>query len=78
MEQKTKKEPVITIKLNKNFYSEEAVRRGILAYKKLARFSLKINGGHIIITAKNICNNFENILADEFCNYVLSEMKNDY
>jgi len=65
-----------TIELNKSFYNLEAVKRAARAYKELAGFSVKDVGGKIKITIKNIDGDVEDVIEDEFCNYVLSEVKN--
>jgi len=64
------------IELNKSFYNLEAVKRAVKAYKELAGFSVKDVGSKIKITIKNIDEDIEDVIEDEFCNYVLSEVKN--
>ena len=64
------------IELNKNFYNLEAVKKAAKAYKELAGFSVKDDGGKIKITMKNIDEDVKDVIEDEFCNYVLSEVKN--
>jgi hypothetical protein len=66
----------ITIKLNKKFYCETAIEKGISAYSELAEFETKATDDFIEITLKNIDPETKNAIKDEFCNYVLSEMKN--
>ena len=65
-----------TIELNKNFYNLEAVKKTAKVYKELARFSIKDTGKKIEVTIKNIDEDVEDVIEDEFCNYVLSEVKN--
>jgi len=65
-----------TIELNKNFYNLEAVKKTAKVYKELARFSVKDSGKNIEVTMKNVDGDIESIIEDEFCNYVLSEVKN--
>jgi len=64
------------IELNKDFYNLKAVKKTAKAYKELARFSIKDTGKKIEVTIKNIDEDVEDIIEDEFCNYVLSEVKN--
>jgi len=64
------------IELNKSFYNLEAVKRAVKAYKELAGFSVKDTGKKIEVTIKGIDEDIEDVIEDEFCNYVLSEVKN--
>jgi hypothetical protein len=66
----------ITVRFNKKFYSLKAVKNGIFAYKDLASFNIKNDGGDMKVAIFKIEPEFQNALPDEFCNFVLSEMKN--
>lgn len=63
------------ISFNKNFYNLKAVKNTVEAYKALADFDIKTNKKVIALKASNIDKEVKSMLKDEFCNYVLSEMK---
>jgi hypothetical protein len=65
------------IKLNKKFYNLKAVKETVKVYKKLANFDIKESRSEIKINLKNADSDIKNVIEDEFCNYVLSEMRNE-
>jgi hypothetical protein len=65
------------IELNKKFYNLKAVKETVKAYKKLANFDIKESRSEIKINLKNADSDIKNVIEDEFCNYVLSEMRNE-
>ena len=65
------------IKFNKKFYSLGAVKRSIKKYKGFANFKIKEKRNLIEINIINPKKEFEEIIKDEFSNYVLSETKNE-
>jgi len=67
---------MISINFNKKFYNLRAIRTAVRAYKNLGDFSIQNNKNTIKVTIKNIDKDVKNIIKDEFCNYVLAEMKN--
>jgi len=63
----------MNISFNKKFYSISAINKAVKAYKKIAVFKI-INtksNTKVQITSKD--KEIKNIIADEFCNYVLAE-----
>lgn len=62
---------------NKNFYNLRAVKNAIKAYRDLADFRTEENKKVIKVIMKNIDQEMEGIIEDEFYNYVLAEMKNE-
>jgi len=74
--EKKKIQNKIIINFNKNFYNFKAVKNAIKAYKKLANFRIEDDKGYIKVEIKCIGKEVENLIRDEFSNYVLSEMKN--
>ncbi len=63
------------IKFNKVLYKPRAIKSAIKEYGDLAEFSLKQKGQYIVVEFKNIDKDVENIIKDEFCNYVLSQLR---
>ena len=65
------------IKFNKSIYQKRAIENGIKAYGKLALFSLVESRESINVDIKKKQTKIPlDSLIDEFCNYVLSEIKN--
>jgi len=67
---------MVSFDLNKDFYNLQAIRNTIKAYKKLADFKVRKDKKTIKVIMKNIDKEVKNVIEDEFCNYVLAEMKN--
>ena len=65
----------MTIFFDKKFYDLKAIENAIKAYQGLAVFRIKKDKNRIKVDAGNIDKDVRNIFRDEFCNYVLSEMK---
>lgn len=65
----------MTVKFSKIIYRKKSVVEAIKKYSHLADFSLKSAPDHIVVSIKNINKDLNNILEDEFCNYVLYLMK---
>ena len=61
---------------NKNFYNLRAVKKAIKAYQELADFQIKEHKNTVEVVMKKIDKEIEEVIEDEFCNYVLAEMKN--
>ena len=66
----------MTITFNKHFYKLPAIKKAIKAYKNLAKFGIKEEKNKIKVELSKIDKDVKNIIKDEFCNYVLAEMKN--
>ena len=63
------------IKFSKNLYTKKAIRNAIKDYNGLADFNVSETKNYIKVDIKNIDKGVENIIQDEFCNYVLYHMK---
>ena len=63
----------MTIFFNKKIYSISAINKAVKAYKKIAIFKIIDNKNKIKVQIKSKDKEVKDILADEFCNYVLSE-----
>lgn len=63
------------LKFNSKIYREKAVREAISVYSHLAKFTIKNNKGYIKVKMDKIDQSFENIIVDEFANYVLGMTK---
>jgi len=74
--EKKKIQNKIIINFNKNFYNLEAIKKAIKAYNKLADFRIERNKRYIKVEIKCIDKEVENLIRDEFSNYVLFKMKN--
>ncbi len=64
------------IAVNKNFYKLPAIKRTIEAYRGLADFKVKNEGGDYKIILEKVDPEAKEVIEDEFLNYVLAEMKN--
>jgi len=73
---KKKNQNKIVVNFNKNFYNFEAIKDAIKVYEKLANFMIEKNKKYIEVTIECADKEVENLIKDEFCNYVLSEIKN--
>ena len=65
----------VDIKLNRNFYSSEAIRAAIDDFKNFGKFSIS-NKNSILVSLKVKDKESINNIGYEFCNYVLALMKN--
>ena len=63
------------ISFNKSIYPLKAIKKTIQAYKNLAKFKIIEKGSYFITELTDIKKEVENIIKDEFCNYVLSQVK---
>jgi hypothetical protein len=66
---------VIAINFNKTIYKAKAINSAIKDYKGLADFELKQDKKYYRLILKNIDKEVEQIIKDEFCNYVLYLIK---
>lgn len=64
-------------KLNKQFYSFQAIQQTIKAYSHLAKISVSQVGRYYNIKFSHIAAGLKDILKYEFSNYVLVLSKND-
>lgn len=69
------RENQVSVSFNKKLYDLRAIKNAIQAYQGLADFNLETSKKNIELRAINIDRNLVHIFKDEFCNYILSEMK---
>jgi len=63
------------IKFNKNIYKKEAIQKTKEAYKDLAKIDLIESDEYFIIKVESIDKIQEDVLLNEFNNYLIYEMK---
>ncbi len=73
---KKKTQNKIIVNFNKNFYNLRVIKNAIKAYEKLANFIIEKDEKYTKVTIECRDKEVENVIKDEFCNYVLSEVKN--
>jgi len=66
----------IVINFNKSFYTIDAIKKAIQDYKGIADFNIISDKKKYKVELKNINLESEDIIRQEFCNYVLGLMKN--
>lgn len=66
--------------LDKNLYSIEAIKNTINAYQNegIGDFAIKEKGDSFVIEGSNIEEDMKEEIKNEFCNFLVSEMKNYY
>jgi len=65
----------MTISFKKSIYPVKAIKKTAQAYKNLAKFKIIEKGDYFVTELTDIKKDVENIIKDEFCNYVLSQIK---
>jgi len=65
----------MTITFNKAIYPLKAIKIAIQSYKGLGKFKLTEKNRYFVVRLTNIKKGVEKIIKDEFCNYVLSQVK---
>ncbi len=73
--EKKQKEEVVSIRFDKEFYTLGAVKKAIDDYDGVATFEVKKDKDSIEVRAIDIDSDVMGIFEDEFCNYVLSELR---
>lgn len=63
------------IRFSKELYTLKAVEKAIKDYNSLAILEIKNNKDSIEVRANDINSDIKDIFEDEFCNYVLSEVR---
>ena len=66
----------IIINFNKNFYTVKVIKEAIQDYKGIADFNMISSKKENKVEIKNIDPKSEDVIKQEFCNYVLGLMKN--
>ena len=64
-----------TLKFNHHIYKKEAINDAVLAYFHLAKFTVKDDRSYIKVKIEKIDPTAEDMIADEFSNYVLGITK---
>ena len=67
---------MIVINFNKKLYNFKIIQSVAKLYENVADFIFVEKKNYIILTIQNINKEVEDIIKDEFCNYVLSLTKN--
>ena len=65
----------MTINFSGKLYNLKAIQSSIEAYSELGVFSVKKDKKNIKVEINNIDKDVKDIIKDEFCNYVLNEVK---
>jgi len=63
------------ISFNKDIYPLIAIKKTVLAYKNLAKFKIIEKNEYFLTELTDIKKEVESVIKDEFCNYVLSQVK---
>ncbi len=63
------------IRFDKKIYKLKAIKLAIKEYKELADFVLKTKDKYFEVELKNIDQDVKGLIKDEFCNYVLSQLR---
>lgn len=66
-----------TVVFNKNLYTINAIRKAIEAFRELADFRIETAKLLYKVTIKSLDREGDEVLEDEFSNYILAEMKNE-
>lgn len=61
------------LRFSTRIYKKQAVQKAILAYSRLAKFTVEENKRYTIVKAHKIDREVRSIFFDEFANYVLGE-----
>lgn len=70
-----RKNNIISIAFNKDFYNLRAIKKAIQAYQGLADFEISQNKKAITVELKETKPEVKKNIRDEFSNYVLALMK---
>ena len=68
---KTRKK-IISAKFDKKIYKAKTVKKAVEDYKDVAKITLKESNGFYKVEFKDVPKELENIIIDEFGNYVLA------
>ena len=61
------------IKINKNIYKKESLKKTIQVYESLAKIDFLEESNFFIVKIDDINEEVKDIIQDEFCNYLLFE-----
>ena len=61
--------------LKKNLYPKRAINKAAEVYKDLAKFTISEKDGYYLTELSQIDKDVKAIIKDEFCNYIISEIK---
>lgn len=60
---------------NKKIYTKQAIENSIDAYSQLADFCVSNDKNYFIVSIDKIDKGVKNVIRDEFCNFVLAELR---
>ena len=63
------------IHFNRKIYTKKAIENSIEAFCHLARFRVATSAKYFTVSADTIDKDVEDVLKDEFCDFVLAELK---
>lgn len=63
------------IRFSKKIYTKKAIEKSIEAFSHLARFRVSPSADHFVVSADAIDEDVKDIFKDEFCDFVLAELK---
>lgn len=63
------------ISLDKSIYPLVAIKKSVRAYKNLAKFNITEKKEFILVKLSAIDKDVKDIIKDEFCNNVISQIK---
>ena len=62
-------------KINKNIYRKDCIEKVVETYRQLADINIIDQENFCIIKIEKVDSKYKNIIKDEFCNYLLFEVK---
>lgn len=65
------------IRFSKNIYTKKAIENSIEAFCHLARFHVSMDTKYVIVSVDAIDSDVKDIFKDEFCDFVLAELKKE-
>ena len=69
------KKSMAKVKLNKYFYSKQAVKKTMKAYSKFASLKLEEQGKYYCVDIREADSKHKNLIKEEFVNYALALSK---
>lgn len=65
------------IRFSKKIYTKKAIENSIEAFCHLARFRVSMDTKHFIVSVDAIDSDVKDVFKDEFCDFVLAELKKE-
>lgn len=63
------------IRFSGRIYTKKAIDTSIAAFSHLARFHVVMHNGYFVVSADAIDADVKSVFKDEFCDFVLAELK---